>query len=265
MALSHQKGAKNMTRTYPKLIAHRGAGKVAPENTLAAFRYGSQQSFTMFECDVKLSQDQELFLLHDATLMRTTNGEGSADEHAWIELSRLDAGSWHSAQYSGEPLAHLANLVNFILNNHYLLDVEIKPNPGEAYKTGVATARFLQKKSGDISAQMSYPYDSPFLLSSFAPEALRGAKETAPEIPRALLVDNWSQGEEAVFKKIAQLECSGIILNYQIVSPEMIEKVHQMKCFIMVYTANEPQLIDRLLQMGIDSVITDNMDIYLER
>ncbi|GGZ85015.1 glycerophosphoryl diester phosphodiesterase [Ignatzschineria indica] len=247
---------------YPTLIAHRGAGKEAPENTLTAFRYGSQQGFTMFECDVKLSQDQELFLLHDTTLMRTTNGKGSAYEYSWDALSRLDAGSWHSAQYSGEPLARFESLINFILNNHYLLDVEIKPNPGEAYKTGVATASFLQKKIIEYRSQILDLPQPPFLLSSFAPEALQGAKEIAPEIPRALLVNDWSQGEATIFEQISQLSCSGIILNYQIVSSEIIEKVHQMGGFIMVYTANECLQINKLLKMGVDSVITDNMDLY---
>lgn len=250
---------------YPNLIAHRGAGRAAPENTLAAFRYGSQKGFTMFECDVKLSQDQELFLLHDSTLMRTTNGVGNASEKSWEELSRLDAGSWHSAHYSGEPLARFEGIIDFIINNHYLLDVEIKPNPGEAYKTGVAIASFLQKKHLKLSAQNTDLYDSPFLLSSFLPEALRGAKEIAPEIPRALLVDSGSQGEVQIFEQISELECAGIILNYQIVTPKIVEKAHQMALFVMVYTANEPLLIEQLLQMGVDSIITDNMEINLKR
>ena len=63
---------------YPRWIAHRGAGKLAPENTLAAFRLGARHGYRMFECDAKLSSDGVLFLLHDATLERTTNGRGTA-------------------------------------------------------------------------------------------------------------------------------------------------------------------------------------------
>lgn len=63
---------------YPHWIAHRGAGKLAPENTLAAFRLGAQHGYRMFECDAKLSADGVPFLLHDATLERTTNGRGTA-------------------------------------------------------------------------------------------------------------------------------------------------------------------------------------------
>ena len=67
---------------YPRWIAHRGAGKLAPENTLAAFRLGAQHGYRMFECDAKLSSDGVLFLLHDATLERTTNGHGAAGERS---------------------------------------------------------------------------------------------------------------------------------------------------------------------------------------
>ena len=92
---------------YPLWIAHRGAGKLAPENTLAAFRVGAAHGYRAFECDVKLSADGVPFLLHDATLERTTAGRGTAGERAWSELSRLDAGGWHSRAFAGEPLPSL--------------------------------------------------------------------------------------------------------------------------------------------------------------
>ena len=92
---------------YPRWVAHRGAGKLAPENTLAAFRLGARYGYRMFECDVKLSADEVPFLLHDASLERTTNGQGIAGQLSWAELSRLDAGSWHSRAYAGEPIASL--------------------------------------------------------------------------------------------------------------------------------------------------------------
>ena len=106
---------------YPRWIAHRGAGRLAPENTLAAFRVGASHGYRMFECDVKLSADGLPFLLHDATLQRTTNaGEqlGSelspvAGDHLWGVLSQLDAGGWHSRAFAGEPLPSLGNITRY--------------------------------------------------------------------------------------------------------------------------------------------------------
>ena len=145
---------------YPFWIAHRGAGKLAPENTLAAFRLGASYGYRMFECDVKLSADGVPFLLHDATLGRTTRGlqtlehdannekaSSTAGDHPWATLSQLDAGSWHSRAYAGEPLPTLANVAEFILRNGYFLNIEIKPTPGTERYTGEIVAREIGRAS----------------------------------------------------------------------------------------------------------------------
>jgi len=122
---------------YSRWIAHRGAGKLAPENTLAAFRTGATHGYRMFECDVKLSSDGVPFLLHDSTLERTTNGQGTAGAHSWQALSQLDAGSWHSRAFAGEPLPTLEAVARFCQHNGYLLNIEIKPTPGTERPTGI--------------------------------------------------------------------------------------------------------------------------------
>ncbi|PCH55639.1 MAG: glycerophosphodiester phosphodiesterase, partial [Burkholderiaceae bacterium] len=91
-----------MNWPYPRFIAHRGAGKLAPENTLAAFRHGASFGYRMFEFDVKLSADGKPILMHDATLDRTTTGKGRVDALTLGELAALDAGGWHSPAYAGE-------------------------------------------------------------------------------------------------------------------------------------------------------------------
>ena len=77
---------------YPRWIAHRGAGKLAPENTLAAFRTAADRGWQMSECDAKLSADGVVYLLHDDTLDRTTSGQGRTDALPWEALSALATG-----------------------------------------------------------------------------------------------------------------------------------------------------------------------------
>ncbi len=86
---------------YPPYIAHRGAGHLAPENTLAAMRLGYGYGYRMFEFDVKLTGDGKSVLLHDDTVDRTTNAKGRLESFTLAELVQLDAGSWHSPAYSG--------------------------------------------------------------------------------------------------------------------------------------------------------------------
>ena len=123
---------------YPFWIAHRGAGKLAPENTLAAFRLGAAHGYRAFECDVKLSADGVPFLMHDATLERTTNGRGVGGERSWAELSRLDAGGWHGRLHAGEPLPSLEAVAAFCQANGHALNIEIKP--GRSRRPGASTS-----------------------------------------------------------------------------------------------------------------------------
>ncbi|NCZ28766.1 MAG: hypothetical protein EBX70_03555 [Betaproteobacteria bacterium] len=100
---------------YPRIIAHRGAGKLAPENTLAAMQVALQHRQKMVEFDVKLSADDVAVLMHDANLDRTTNGIGPIRQFNWAELARLDAGSWHSEAFAGEPIPRLDSALAWLL------------------------------------------------------------------------------------------------------------------------------------------------------
>jgi glycerophosphoryl diester phosphodiesterase len=97
---------------YPRWIAHRGAGEDwRPKTRWPPFGWVPAHGYRMFECDVKLSADGVPFLMHDATLQRTTNaraklGAGNSavgGDHPWGNLAQLDAGSWHSRAFAGEP------------------------------------------------------------------------------------------------------------------------------------------------------------------
>ncbi|MGD7216371.1 glycerophosphodiester phosphodiesterase family protein, partial [Ralstonia pseudosolanacearum] len=125
---------------YPRAIAHRGAGKLAPENTLAAFRHGAGFGYRMFEFDVKLSGDGVAVLLHDATLERTTSGHGRIDALSFGQIAQLDAGSWHSPAFAGEPVPTLAAVARYLRANGLLATIEIKPVPGTEWRTGAAVA-----------------------------------------------------------------------------------------------------------------------------
>ena len=171
---------------YPRWVAHRGAGKLAPENTMSAFRLGAQHGYRFFECDAKLSQDGVLFLMHDATLERTTNGHGIGGALSMGEIAQLDAGSWHSRAYAGEALPTLEALARWCLANHLHLNVEIKPTPGQELETGRACGELMQRIWPKTEVQP--------LFTSFKSDSLKGARETAAHIPRGLLVDRLADG-----------------------------------------------------------------------
>jgi glycerophosphoryl diester phosphodiesterase len=240
---------------YPRWIAHRGAGKLAPENTLAAFRLGAQFGWTGYECDVKLSADGELFLLHDDTLERTTNGHGLGGDQGWAALSRLDAGSWHSPGYAGEPLPRLEAVARHCLANGHALNLEIKPTPDLARETGAAVARAAQRLWADAvrAGRSSWP-----LLSSFEPAALEAARDATPELPRALLldaldVDCWARAQ--------RLGCVAVVLEHSLIDgPDLIARRHAQGLRVLVYTVNDARRAHQLFAWGLDGLISDAVD-----
>ncbi|MBL8342935.1 MAG: glycerophosphodiester phosphodiesterase [Rubrivivax sp.] len=237
---------------YPLWIAHRGAGKLAPENTLAAFRLGASHGYRAFECDVKLSADGVPFLLHDDTLERTTPAQGIAGQRPWSELSRLDAGGWLNRHYAGEPLPSFEAIAAYVLRNGFMLDVEIKPTPGLEHATGVEVARAC-------AAHWRGAATAPPLLSSFRPESLQGAREAAPELPRALLLDTLWEGWAAVAQA---LDCAAVITQYRLMTAEVIAAVHASGRRALCYTVNDAAEARRLLDLRIDGIITDAVDRF---
>jgi glycerophosphoryl diester phosphodiesterase len=235
---------------YPRWIAHRGAGKLAPENTLAAFRLGAQHGYRMFECDAKLSADGVPFLMHDATLQRTTDGHGTGGDKPWSELAQLDAGGWHSRRYAGEPLCTLENLLRFCLANGHFMNVEIKPTPG------------LERKTGEVVGEVTrrvWTAEIPPLFTSFRPEALQGARETAPGIPRGLLLDSlWSGWLDIA----TSLDCRAIVCNQALWDAAVVRQVHDAGLKCLSYTVNDEWAARRLLELGTDGIITDRVDLF---
>jgi glycerophosphoryl diester phosphodiesterase len=236
---------------YPRWIAHRGAGKLAPENTLAAFRLGAAYGFRMFECDAKLSADGVVFLMHDATLQRTTNGHGVGGDQTWQALSQLDAGSWHSRNSAGEPLPTLKALARFCLANRYLLNIEIKPTPGAEAATGKAVAR--------LAAQLWAGAEVPPLLTSFKTDALAAAQTAAPELPRGLLVDTFWDGW---FEKTLALQCVAVVANYALWDAATVAQVQGAGMRCLSYTVNDDWAAQHLLALGTDGIITDRVDLF---
>lgn len=236
---------------FPFWIAHRGAGKLAPENTLAAFRLGAAHGYRAFECDVKLSADQRPFLLHDATLERTSNGHGTAGELPWGELAQLDAGGWHSRTYAGEPLPSLQAIAAYVQSNGFALNIEIKPTPGLETATGTAV--------GEACARLWAGSTAPLLFSSFQPAALQAAKASAPQIARALLLDAlWPHWLDAA----RQLGCVAVVTHHRLMDARLMAELQAAGLRALCYTVNDSADARRLQQLGVHGLITDAVDRF---
>ena len=235
---------------YPFWVAHRGAGKLAPENTLAAFRLGYAHGYRMAEFDVKLSADGVAFLLHDDTLDRTTNAQGRADARTWRELAQLDAGGWHSPAYAGEPLPTLAAVARWSIAHDVAVNIEIKPTRGRERETGAAIAF--------DAATLWTGARSPPLLSSFSDAALEGARDAVSALPRAYLFD---RVDHDTLPRAVALGCVALDAKHTLLSDDFITRVRNAGLHVVAWTVNDPVRAVELRSLGVATVITDAIDV----
>ncbi|MBC7414571.1 MAG: glycerophosphodiester phosphodiesterase [Herminiimonas sp.] len=245
---------------YPRILAHRGAGVLAPENTLAAMRCGHAHGFRGVEFDVMLSQDGIPILMHDPAFGRTVPGVGNVAEHSAAQLMKMDAGTWFGAAFAGEPVPGLDQVIDFCRDAGVWMNVEIKPVPGFEVETGAAVATLIRDRfdSADGGATTSGDGGLLPLLSSFSVAALAAARAAAPELPRGLLIeklpDDWQ--DQAGLTGVRSLH-----LNQQFLTEAIAQQVRQAGYGLFCYTVNGPARAAELLRWGVDAFCTDRLDL----
>ena len=180
-----------------------------------------------------------------------TGTSAVAGEHAWHTLSQLDAGSWHSPTFAGEPLATLDNVAAFCLANGYCVNLEIKPTPGTERHTGEVVAHQV--------ARLWQAPAVPPLLTSFDVAALVGALHAQPALPRGLLLDTlWNGWLETALA----LKCQAIICKYTLWDRASVTQTHNAGLRCLSYTVNDEEAARHLHALGTDGLITDRVDYF---
>jgi glycerophosphoryl diester phosphodiesterase len=239
---------------YPRLVAHRGGGRHAPENTLAAIRLGQSLGYQAHELDVKLSRDGVALLMHDPTLERTTGARGRAADLAFEELRRLDAGGWHSAAFRGEKIPSFEEAAALLRSRETRAHIEIKPTPGFDRATGTAVARETLRLFAGAPV--------PPVFSSFSFEALMAAREVAPELPRGWLIDEFTAAD---WERLSALEARSLHTNHRKFDPALLPELHGRGYRVMLYTVNDAERAAELLAAGVDGLFTDELELFARR
>ncbi len=236
-------------------IAHRGGGG-APENTLAAFRHAYAAGFRAFECDVQVSRDGIPFLLHDATLQRTSDGRGVAARQPWSRLRRLHADRWRGRLGGVEPLPRLDAVLAFAAARRAWLNLELKPAPGEARRVALAVAREVARW------RRRHPDAPPPLLSSFSIAALRAARgelaRMRSPLPLALLADTF---DAALIDRALRLGAAALHLHWRAITPARARAIQDAGLQLRAYTVNRAASAARLRALGVSGVFTDRVDL----
>ena len=235
-----------MSWPYPKIVAHRGGGKLAPENTLGAIRLGASLGFRGVEFDVMLAGDETPVIIHDETVDRTTDGFGAVSRLTYPELLKVNIKGGkdkHEKIPTFEQAARLCRDLGVWAN------VEIKPALGHERRTGEAVAR----------ATAEYWRGAPLapVLSSFSTVSLAAAAAAAPGLPRGLLVGRIPRHWRELMR---DLGCVALHCNYRAITAKLAQDIHEAGYAILCWTVNDRRSARKLSGWGVDCLVTDRID-----
>lgn len=242
---------------YPRVLAHRGGGTLAPENTLAGLEEGMRRGFRAIEYDIMLARDGVAVVMHDPYLGRTVAGSGNVFDYDAHELAAMDAGGWFGRAFEGEPVPLFVEYAQFCKAHGIWMNMELKPAPGFDIETGGTVARIAaamyadEIAAGDLAAVP--------LLSSFSEPALAAAREVAPQVPRACLMSELPPDWE---RRAHALEAVAIHTNHKHLTPQLAREVRAAGFGLFCYTVNDPRRARELLTWGVEAFCTDRIDLF---
>lgn len=230
-------------------VAHRGASGHAPENTMAAFDKAFEMKADYIEIDVQMTKDGELIAIHDTTVDRTTDGTGAVSDFTREEIQQLDAGSWFSEEFTGEQVPTFEEILDAYRGKIGLL-IELKsPELYPGIEEKVADA--LKERN------MHKPNNQKVIIQSFNHESVQTSKKLVPKIPHGVLAGTaWADVTDEQLAEFATY-ADYFNPNKNIVTGELVERVHTAGMDIYPYTVNNQEEVNRLLELGVDGIITD--------
>jgi len=233
-----------------EIIGHRGSSYLAPENTLASFQLGWQETTTC-ELDIQPTLDGRLLVIHDDSTQRTTGVDFKVAEHSLGELQRLDAGSLKGARWKGEKLPSLEEVIAAMPADKRLL-IEVKIGP--AVMTELARVIRASGKEKQL------------LIHSFVYSTCVETRKAFPHLPVYLLIaprqnprtGTWSPSIDRAILKIKKAGLDGIgANNTALVNASALQKIHSAGLKLNIWTVDRVAEAKKLIDLGVDGLITN--------
>ena len=248
-----------------EVIAHKGASGIAPENTLAAFAMALEMGVDMVELDVRQTKDEEIVVIHDETLDRTTNGKGLVHDYTLEEIKQLDAGSWFDPEFSDQRVPTLKEVLDTIKGKCKVL-IEIKHTDHPHYED-------FAEKLIDVIKKEKNGFEW-CILQSYEMEYLEAAHEYDHRVQtKKLLIGEDSTPLFAFYIEtkmhLGRASKEGgrlLALNpeYTTLSTRRVFRMHARGFKVYTYPVNDRKDMIRMLHMGVDGIITDYPERLLE-
>lgn len=230
-----------------KIIAHRGASKYAPENTLPAFELAYEMKADGIETDVQLTRDNVPILIHDEQLKRTTDGTGWIKDYTYEEIKELDAGSWFSKEFYKSPILTLEEFLQWAQFKPIYLHIELKNNKIE-YKD-IENMVFEMVEHFQLLDRTT--------LSTFNPESVKRLKPKNTKIEVALLTSKKSSN---LILEAKELGANALHVKYRLLNSSLSMQSRKQNIPLRIYTVNSYRTIKKCIDLKCDSIFTDVPD-----
>lgn len=228
----------------PVIIAHRGASGLFPENTMEAFRAAYRQRADGIELDVQLSLDEEVVVIHDGRLERTTNGEGLVRSHTLYELQQLNAGEWLHPRFRHVRIPSLEEVFEFVQPTQLMVILELK--------NFLTLQPNLEEKVLSLIEQ--FQLEKRVIISSFNFNSLLHIKQLNPTIKTGLLYIGslrhpWQIAREFHTEQIHAPQVE--------ITPKLLKEARRINQEVYAWTVNGPHRMKMMFSLGVDGIITN--------
>ena len=235
----------------PLLLAHRGARKLAPENTLAAFKKAIDLGFDGVELDVVMTKDRVPVVFHGNDLSHSTRATGNIHETLSYDIEKIDAGALFSPRFEGERIPTLASALDLFSKSDIFVNIELKSQPHTTSGMEENVANMIH----------FYQLSDRVLISSFSPLMLKRFNRIAPNIPTALLVGPHPFFLLKTLLFANMLNISAVNPYFQYTSKRLMSFAENREWDVFVWTVNTKQEYRRAIELGVHGIITDEPEL----
>jgi glycerophosphoryl diester phosphodiesterase len=238
------RGRRFLARGPTLGVAHRGASRYAPENTLAAFRLALEHGVPAVECDVRRTQDGHLVVIHDPAVDRTTDGHGAVASLTLESLRRLDAGRWFGPEFAGERIPLLEEVLEAV-RGRALIKIEIKNDP-------IRSEGIEQQVAGAIRR---HRMEDEALVMSFDHHIIRELRGAAPGIATGIIYS------ARLVDPIVAARGAGadaLCVEWGYLDRDLVDIAHQAGLGVFAWTVDDEQDIRRFTNLGVDGITSND-------
>jgi glycerophosphoryl diester phosphodiesterase len=239
----------------PIKIGHRGAAGYCPENTFASFHRALQLGVDFLEMDVQMTKDQELVVIHDPTVNRTSNGKGKVKDFTLQEIQGLDAGSWFDPRFSGEKIPSLYDFLDEFGGKVGILLEMKNPSLYPGIEEKIAYELLKRRLTSCEGPQV--------IVQSFDQHSLKKFHQLVPSIQIGVLVKKFT-GKGISDQELESFSSYAAFVNPKItmVNKRLIRRIHQHGFKTFIWTIRKRSEVTLLSEFHVEGVISDFPDLF---